>query len=81
MQVTLPSPAPKSKPQGLAAAVAAGLPAAAPEAAADEYVDMLKAVPQLAALGPIFKTSRAVQVGLQGRLKAAAPLLLLRLAV
>lgn len=62
VQVVLPSPPPKSRPQGLAAAVAAGLPAAAPEAHADEYVDMLKAVPQLAALGPIFKSSRPVQL-------------------
>ncbi|GAB4819163.1 hypothetical protein N2152v2_006209 [Parachlorella kessleri] len=63
VQVTLPAAPAKSKPQGLAAAVAAGMPsAAAPEAAADEYQDMLKAVPQLAALGPIFKTSRPLQL-------------------
>ena len=63
VQITLPTPPAKSKPQGLAAAVAAGLPTSAPEAGADEYADMMRAVPQLAALGPIFKTSRPVQVG------------------
>lgn len=54
--------------------MAAGLPTAAPEAAADEYADMLKAVPQLAALGPIFKTSRPVQVrAWAGRGEAVGP--------
>lgn len=53
----------KAKPQGLAAAVAAGLSAAAaPETRADEYADMLKGVPQLAALGPVFKTCPPVQL-------------------
>lgn len=53
----------KSKPQGLAAAVAAGMSSSgAPETQADEYADMLKAVPQLAALGPVFKTCPPVQL-------------------
>lgn len=53
----------KSKPQGLAAAVAAGLSAAAgPATSANEYAEMLKSVPQLAALGPVFKTCAPLQV-------------------
>lgn len=58
------SPAkPKAKPQGLAAAVAAGTSApGAPETLSGEYADMLKAVPQLAALGPVFKTCPALQL-------------------
>jgi coatomer protein complex subunit gamma len=63
-EVVAPSPAKaKPKPQGLAAAVAAGLSGpSAPETHADEYAEMLKAVPQLAALGPVFKTCAPVQV-------------------
>lgn len=59
-----PSPAKtKGRAQGLAAAVAAGLSAAAaPETSANEYADMIKAVPQLAALGPVFKTCAPLQV-------------------
>ena len=36
---------------------------APPPMQAEEYVEQLKAVPQLAALGPVFKTCAAVQVG------------------
>ncbi|EFN55078.1 hypothetical protein CHLNCDRAFT_31542 [Chlorella variabilis] len=63
-EVVAPSPAKaKAKPQGLAAAVAAGLSnVSGPETQADEYADMLKAVPQLAALGPVFKTCSPVQL-------------------
>ena len=67
-EVVAPSPAKaKAKPQGLAAAVAAGLSnMSGPETQADEYADMLKAVPQLAALGPVFKTCSPVQVRARG---------------
>ncbi|KAL4437499.1 hypothetical protein ABPG77_003480 [Micractinium sp. CCAP 211/92] len=63
-EVAAPSPAKaKAKPQGLAAAVAAGMSAAAaPVTQADEYAEMLKAVPELAALGPVFKTCAPVQL-------------------
>lgn len=58
-----PSPKSKAKPQGLAAAVTAGLgPASATETSADEFVAQLRAVPQLAALGPIFKSCAPVQL-------------------
>lgn len=53
-----PSPKSKSKPQGLAAAVVA----APSEASADEYIAQLRAVPELAALGPVFKSCPSVQL-------------------
>eukprot|EP00887_Chlorella_sp_A99_P007682 scaffold20.g7682.t1 len=52
----------RPKPQGLAAAVAAGLSVSAPEPAESEYVELLQAVPQLATLGPVFKTCKPVQL-------------------
>ena len=54
-----PSPKATSKPQGLAAAAAAAGPA---EATADELTAQMRAVPQLAALGPIFKSCAPVQL-------------------
>lgn len=57
------APKPKAKPQGLAAAVTAGLgPGAAVEATADEYAAKLRSVPELAALGPIFKSCSPEQL-------------------
>ena len=55
--VVPPSPK-KSKPQGLAAAVVA----APTESTADEYVAQLRGVPELAALGPVFKSCPSVQL-------------------
>jgi coatomer subunit gamma len=61
----------KAKPAGLAAAVSAGMGAAglggggyggAAAPGSDEYAAMLKAVPQLASLGPILKSCPAVQL-------------------
>lgn len=59
-----PTPkAKKAKPTGLAAAVSAGLGIGGVDAPAEsEYVDMIKAVPQLARLGPVLKTCRPVQL-------------------
>ena len=54
-----PSPKAKSKPQGLAAAVVA---ASTAEASADEYIAQLRAVPELSALGPVFKSCPSVQL-------------------
>lgn len=53
-----PSPKSKHKPQGLAAALASQTV----ETTADEYSAQFRAVPELAALGPVFKSCPAVQL-------------------
>jgi coatomer subunit gamma len=53
-----PSPKTKSKHQGLAAAITS----AAVETTADEYTAQLRAVPEIAALGPVFKSCSPVQL-------------------
>lgn len=61
-KVLPPSPARgKGKPHGLAAAAVAGL-GSVKETTADEYADQLRAVPELAALGTVFKSSAPVQL-------------------